>query len=121
MFGLTVGFLFLEETHEDRKYDHDRGTEMGQWIIRKVWGQPAYEPLSDKDASLDEFSAMLREDDATAYRSTDSSPTLCSSRSSICEPPPFSLEKEMVRAPTVRDAFTMQTCLNIVCYGILAL
>ncbi|KAF2449350.1 MFS general substrate transporter [Karstenula rhodostoma CBS 690.94] len=119
-FGLTVGFLFLEETHEDRKYDHDRGTELGQWLLRKVWGQPAYEPLSDKDASLDEMSTMLGDDDATVYRSTDSSPTLCSSRSSISEPPPFSLEKEIVRAPTVRDAFTMQTCLNIVCYGILA-
>ncbi|KAJ4359677.1 uncharacterized protein N0V89_000233 [Didymosphaeria variabile] len=119
-FGLSVGFLFLEETHEDRKYDHDRGTELGQWILRKVWGQPAYEPLSDKDAPLDEMSAMLGGDDAAAYRSNTTSPTLCSSRSSISEPPLFSLEKEVVRAPTVRDAFTMQTCLNIVCYGILA-
>ncbi|KAL1594539.1 hypothetical protein SLS60_010299 [Paraconiothyrium brasiliense] len=115
-----VGFLFLEETHEDRKYDHDRGTELGQWLLRKVWGQPTYEPLSDKDAPLDEMSAMLGGDDAAAYRSNATSPTLCSSRSSISEPPLFSLEKEIVRAPTVRDAFTMQTCLNIVCYGILA-
>lgn len=116
-----MGFLFLEETHEDRKYDHDRGIEIGQWLLRKVWGQPAYVPLTDKDASLDEMSVMLEGEDATAYSSTDSSPTLCSSRSSISEPPPFSLEKEIVRAPTVRDAFTKQTCLNIVCYGILAL
>jgi hypothetical protein len=119
-FGLGVGFLFLEETHEDRKYDHDRGTELGQWLLRKVCGQAAYEPLSDKDEPLDEMSAILG-DDAATYRSTDSSPTLCSSRSSISDPPPFSLEKEIVKAPTIRDAFTMQTCLNIVCYGVLAL
>ena len=27
VFGLAVGVLFLEETHEDRKYDRDRGLE----------------------------------------------------------------------------------------------
>lgn len=86
-----------------------------------MWPQPAYEPLTDKDESFDEMSAMLGGDDTAAYRSTDSSPTLCSSRSSLSDPPPFVLEKEPGRAPTVRDAFTKQTCLNIVCYGILAL
>ncbi|KAJ4295500.1 hypothetical protein N0V90_007513 [Kalmusia sp. IMI 367209] len=120
VFGLAVGILFLEETHEDRKYDRDRGVEIGQWLLRKVWGQTAYVPLSDKDAPLDEMSAMLGHENASPYRSTDTSPTLCSSRSSISEPPPFSLEKEIVRAPTVRDAFTKQVCLNIVCYGVLA-
>ncbi|CBX91597.1 predicted protein [Plenodomus lingam JN3] len=59
-----------------------------------------------------------------AYRSTDSSPTLCSTRTSISEPPPFSLDKEaavVVAVPTVRQAFTKQVCMNVLCYGILAL
>ena len=119
--GLAVGFLFLEETHEDCKYDHDRGIELGHWLLRTIRGQPAYQPLTDKDEALDEMSAMLGSNDAAAYRSTDSSPTLCSTRSSLSDPPPFSLEKQAARTPTIRDAFTRQTCLNIACYGILAL
>ncbi|KAI8935536.1 hypothetical protein NX059_008106 [Plenodomus lindquistii] len=120
IFGLIIGFLFLEETHEDRKYDQDRGCEAGQWILRKLWKRDA--AFSDKDASLDEMRSMLEDhnDSPPAYRSTDSSPTLCSTRTSISEPPAFSLDKEMAAAPSVRQAFTKQVCLNVLCYGILA-
>jgi hypothetical protein len=123
IFGLTVGILFLEETHEDRKYDRDCGREAGQWILRKIWKRAADMPYSDKDATLDESTSMLEEhnQNAQAYRSTSSSPTLCSTRTSISDPPPFALEKEVSAAPSVREAFTTQVCLNIVCYGILAL
>lgn len=121
LFGLLVGILFLEETHEDRKYDRDCGREAGQWILRKIHGEEA--PLDDKDASLDELTSMLQDHDhdAPAYQSTSSSPTLCSTRTSISEPPAFKLERDIRPAPTIRQAFTMQVCLNIVCYGILAL
>lgn len=123
VFGLVVGLLFLEETHEDRKYDQDRGREAGQWILRKLWKRDAAAAFSDKDASLDEMRSMLQDHDhnALAYRSTDSSPTLCSTRTSISEPPSFCLDKEMQPAPSVRQAFTKQVCLNVACYGILAL
>lgn len=121
LFGLVVGILFLEETHEDRKYDRDGGREAGQWIMRKIYGEEA--PLDDKDATIDELTSMLQDHDhnAPAYQSTSSSPTLCSTRTSISEPPSFKLERDIQPAPTVRQAFTMQVCLNIVCYGILAL
>ena len=121
IFGLTVGILFLEETHEDRKYDHDRGRDAGQWLLSKVWRRHAYAPLSDKDGSVDEMRSMLDTRAPRASRSADSSPTLCSSRSSLSEPPPYLLEKEVASTPRIRDAFTKQVCLNIVCYGILAL
>jgi hypothetical protein len=123
LFGLTVGVLFLEETHEDRKYDRDCGREAGQWLLRKTWRRGVDAPFSDKDATLDELSSMLENHDDTtqAYRSTSSSPTLCSTRTSISDPPPFALSKEVSSPPTVRQAFTTQVCLNIVCYGVLAL
>lgn len=121
LFGLVVGILFLEETHEDRKYDRDCGREAGQWIVRKIYGEEA--PLDDKDGTIDELTSMLQDHDhnAPAYQSTSSSPTLCSTRTSISEPPSFKLERDIQPTPTVRQAFTMQVCLNIVCYGILAL
>jgi hypothetical protein len=124
VFGLTVGILFLEETHEDRRFERDRGCEVGRWMLNKLWRRETdYEPLSDEDGPLDETKSMLGEADSQAYRSIGSSPTLCSSRTSIAEPPEYSLEKICHRAPevTVRDAFTKQVCLNIVAYGILAL
>jgi hypothetical protein len=123
VFGLAVGILFLQETHEDKKYDEDRGLEAGKWLVSKVWKQQPNASFSEKDGSLDEMTSMLEDHDINshAYRSTDSSPTLCSTRTSMSEPPSFCLDKEMAPAPTVRQAFTKQVCLNILCYGILAL
>lgn len=123
VFGLAVGVLFLQETHEDKKYDEDRGLETGKWLLRKVWRAEADAAFNEKDASRDEMSAMLEDHDINthAYRSTDSSPTLCSTRTSMSEPPAFSLDQEKAPAPTVRQAFTKQVCLNILCYGLLAL
>jgi len=124
VLGLAVGILFLQETHEDRKYDQDRGREAGQWLLRKLWKRDADATFDDKDASLDEMRSMLSDHNhggnAQAYQSTDTSPTLCSTRTSISEPPEFCLDKELAAAPTFRQAFTKQVCLNVVCYGILA-
>ncbi|KAF1941306.1 MFS general substrate transporter [Clathrospora elynae] len=124
VFGLAIGILYLEETHEDRKYDQDRGCEAGQWLLRKLWKRDADAAFNDKDASLDEMRSMLDDNlNAQEYRSNDSSPTLCSTRTSISEPPEFSLEKgfqAVPPAPTIRQALTKQVCLNVVCYGILA-
>ena len=115
--------MFLQETHEDKKYDEDRGLEAGKWLLRKVWRLEASASLDEKDAPLDEMTSMLEDHDINthAYRSTDSSPTLCSTRTSMSEPPAFSLDQEKAPAPPVRQAFTKQVCLNILCYGILAL
>ncbi|KAJ4381799.1 hypothetical protein N0V86_003164 [Didymella sp. IMI 355093] len=122
IFGLAVGILFLQETHEDKKYDEDRGLEAGKWLLRKVWRSEQDAAFNEKDASLDEMTSMLEDHDINthAYRSTDSSPTLCSTRTSMSEPPAFSLDQEKAPAPPVRQAFTKQVCLNILCYGILA-
>ncbi|KAF2465580.1 MFS general substrate transporter [Lindgomyces ingoldianus] len=120
VFGLTIGILFLEETHEDKKHERDRGREIGQWILQRFWPGEEYIPLNDKDGSFDEMSSMLECHDGQPYRSTCRSPTLCSSRSSITEPPLLALEKEPRPALNIRKAFTKQVCLNIICYGILA-
>ena len=123
VLGLAVGVLFLQETHEDKKYDEDRGLSAGKWLLAKVWRRESNESFNEKDASLDEMTSMLEDHDmdSHAYRRTDSSPTLCSTRTSMSEPPSFSLDQEKAPAPPVRQAFTKQVCLNILCYGILAL
>lgn len=122
VFGLAVGFLFLEETHEDRKYDLDRGRKIGQWFLQQGWLPCLERSYSDKDASLNETRPLLDDhDNIETYCSTTSSPTLCSTRTSISDPSEFTLDKEAPPAPSFRDAFTKQVCLNVICYGILAL
>jgi hypothetical protein len=119
--GLTVGILFLEETHEDKKQERDRGREIGQWLLSKVWKQQNDVAVGDKDGSVDEITMLLDNDDAMPFTSACSSPTLCSSRSSIADLPVLHLEKGAEPAPATHKAFTKQVCLNIICYGILAL
>ncbi|KAK1920170.1 hypothetical protein P3342_002466 [Pyrenophora teres f. teres] len=101
LLGLSVGILFLEETHEDRKYDQDRGREAGQWLLRKLWNRDADATFDDKDASLDEMTSMLSDHNhggnVQAYQSTDTSPTLCSTRNSISDPPEFSWTRSSPR------------------------
>jgi len=122
VLGLVIGILFLEETHEDKKHGKDRGLELGQWLLSKVWMQDAAQDFTDKDESLNELRSLLGDHEPRMYRSTDSSPTLCSSRTSIAEPPSYYLEEDVEdAAPKIRDAFTKQVCLNIIGYGILAL
>ncbi|KAF2493144.1 MFS general substrate transporter [Lophium mytilinum] len=122
-FALVVGFLFLEETHEDIKHERDRGLEAGRWLLRKIRKNGGEEPLSDKDANFEETRSMLNEDNLAAFHSPGSSPTLCSSRTSLAEPPLYSIgaaEKLQVQQPSWRNAFSRQVCLTIIGYGFLA-
>ncbi|KAF2864330.1 MFS general substrate transporter [Piedraia hortae CBS 480.64] len=34
--SFTIGFLFLEETHEDKKHERDIGIEIGRWLLGKA-------------------------------------------------------------------------------------
>jgi hypothetical protein len=124
VFALIVGTFFLEETHEDIKHERDRGLEAGRWLLRKISRNGGEEPLSEKDASFEETRSMLNEENLAAYQNTGSSPTLCSLRTSLAEPPPYAIgatEKLEAQQPTWRNAFTRQVCLTIIGYGFLAL
>jgi hypothetical protein len=103
------------------KYERDYGREIGQWILRRFRNRNDYLPLSEKDASPDELRGMLAADGSRAYDSTTSSPTLCSTRSSMTDVPPFSLEKPCPKKLHIRKLFTKQICLNVIGVGILAL
>jgi len=120
VFGLIVGILFLEETHEDKKHERDRGLEAGRWIVSKILRRQ-HVHLSARYGALGEMQAMLEDCGLREYQSTSSSPTLCSSRSSIKEPSLYTLEKSEEPKLRLRDAFTKQICLNLLQYGILAL
>ncbi|CAG8097456.1 unnamed protein product [Penicillium olsonii] len=103
--GIIVGFLFLEETHPEKKHRRDPGVELGQWLVSLVWGSRVQLP----DDSVDEkyFDAPPQ------YESAESSPCLRPvDVSADCD-----LEGQKSPAP---KAFTRQVIFAIVAYGILA-
>ena len=128
--GVVIGVLFLEETHETKKYDKDMGLEAGEWILRKLGrtGHDATErrDLKAADANLDESHALVDDEQPPGYRTTDGSPVhpssralspmpvqdKCSSKNSNC------IRKQ--KAHGVQKAFNKQVILNIIGYGILA-
>ncbi|KAI6820356.1 MFS general substrate transporter [Hortaea werneckii] len=144
-FSMTVGFLFLEETHEDKKERRDVGLELGAWIIRR-FKRAATAPLSARKGNYsDESYTLVRDDDLPPdYSSTASSPALApvsglpppayrsiegSPRTSEADgnnmvtgqaEADFLEEQRGFREPGLSSAFTRQVIYNIVGFGILA-
>lgn len=112
--GIVVGFLFLEETHAEKKFRRDRGLELGRWLIGKCWksDETDYETANPTDPEY--FDVPPPE-----YKSTESSPVLAPKEG----PPSLSedeIEGQEKTPPGVPKAFTKQVVFNIIAYGILA-
>ncbi|KAJ6137235.1 Major facilitator superfamily domain general substrate transporter [Penicillium samsonianum] len=108
--GIVVGFLFLEETHPEKKHRRDPGLELGHWLVNLCWGSRVQLPDdSDVDVKEKYFDAP------PGYETAESSPCLRpidDGASADCD-----LEGQKSPAP---KAFTRQVILAIVAYGILA-
>ncbi|MCJ1284661.1 hypothetical protein MMC26_003996 [Xylographa opegraphella] len=117
--GVTIGILFLEETHQELKDRRDYGLEAGKWLLRPFRREPERFPIVDKDAegSCDEANSLLGDELPPGYRTTDGSPRIPSSRT----PSPMKAEADARRKPrAAQKAFTKQVILNIIGYGLLA-
>lgn len=120
---MTIGILFLEETHEDKKDRRDIGLDVGDWLV----GRFRSRSVSEKGGFIGEGFHLLAEavDDHSGHSSTESSPSLAPVSTSIAELPPHSLRSGDL-APLVKSeaavvsAFTKQVILVIVSYGLLA-
>jgi MFS family permease len=145
VLGMVVGILFLEETHEDKKHERDRGLEAGKWILG-LFGKSSAPPLSSRKRDYAEETFILMHEDIDCppdYRSTASSPELSPSAAPVGLPPPayqsiegsprnsmamqrvdpeaLAHEAEIAkRNASLSNAFTKQVNLIIVSYGILA-
>ncbi|KAH0566465.1 hypothetical protein GP486_000135 [Trichoglossum hirsutum] len=130
--GVAIGILFLEETHEERKYKRDVGLEIGDWILNKVkHGLTFFSRTEERkvesrsklgDANLEERRSLLEEDEQPpGYRTTEGSPRLSASRALSKEPLGRRLSNSFDREPPALErAFTKQVVLHIIGYGILA-
>lgn len=106
--GIVVGFLFLEETHPEKKHRRDPGLELGHWLISLCWGSRVQLP-DDSDVGVEE--KYFYDDAPPEYESAESSPCLRPVDAS------GDLEGQKSTAP---KAFTRQVIFTIIAYGILA-
>jgi MFS family permease len=125
MCGIVVGFLFLEETHPEKKHRRDPGRELGHWLISLCWGSRVQLP-DDSDVGVEETKYFVYGDVPPEYESAESSPCLRPVNVSVggrvdddvganeCD---IDVEGQKPAAP---KAFTRQVIFTIVAYGILA-
>jgi MFS family permease len=145
IFCLIVGFLFMEETHEEKKNRRDIGLELGDRIIRCFYKDyRRHQLLDEKDESMQSTSSArgsiaLTDDELPDYTSNAASPALPAYRSLEATPRPslmlleakngkVDVEEALSRAGQYAKAkggfskaFTKQVILNIFGFGILAL
>ena len=118
--GITVGILFLEETHGELKYRRDYGLEIGRMILRRIaWSKPRPHIELSTDKARESFlgeTVLLMEDDdlPPGYRTSETS-----ANSSRAPSPGHATRSAKPRA--AQTAFTWQVKLNIVALGIMAL
>ncbi|KAL8694568.1 MAG: hypothetical protein Q9218_000824 [Villophora microphyllina] len=125
--GIVIGILFLEETHQERKYRRDVGLELGHRILNCMSQRQSSNTL-DKfgDANLEESRSLLEDDPPPGYRTTEGSPRFPASRSLSPAAPPYPRTEANFRlpgkaaTPGIQTAFTRPVIVQIIGYGILA-
>lgn len=115
VFGMVVGILFLEETHEDKKDRRDFGLEAGDWLLS--FFRP--DQTSEK-RGFGEESLTLLVDAPPGYSSAESSPTLNPITVGDLPTPVHPTAGMDRRASAVTNVFSYQVVLNIISYGVLA-
>jgi MFS family permease len=122
-FGIVVGFLFLEETHPEKKHRRDPGLEMGNWLISKCC-RSSVQLTEDTDVKVEQNAAdYLDYADVPppAYKSNESSPQLLPMKDlgNLSDDDDIEGQMKDERCGTPK-AFTKQVIFNIIAYGILA-
>ncbi|KAI0192485.1 MFS general substrate transporter [Astrocystis sublimbata] len=130
LIGVITGFLFLEETHAQKKMERDRGLEIGDWIVSKLTSfRKCTEPRDEKSKLVvrdDDMRPLIDHDEQLpTYRTNENTPASSPRLKSAPAPtiPRDSLDlaqpaKEM--GVGFSKTFTLPVVLNIVSFGILA-
>ncbi|KAL8802612.1 MAG: hypothetical protein Q9182_003703 [Xanthomendoza sp. 2 TL-2023] len=127
VIGILIGILFLEETHQEKKYKRDYGLEAGRKIL-SLFNRKKHSEAVDKfhDANFEEAHSLMEDEAPPGYCTTEGSPRYPSSRSLSPAAPPYTRTELKVRsqkkhqAPGVQKAFTRPVIIHIIGYGILA-
>jgi len=119
-FGIIIGVLFLEETHEAKKLRRDPGLECGKWILSQ-FSRCSSSGRNHQEKAGWEAVPLLDEGDLPSYQSAEPSPVLKPTRLDDCVEVDAPLPAARKVKAAASAAFTPQVIRNIVGYGILAL
>lgn len=118
ILGIVIGFLFLEETHAEKKYRRDIGLEIGQWLLGSwSWGKHRGSHIRRVNAHDD--SQSLLDESPPGYSSIPTT-SRASIQDSIREIPDDVESSVNSEKRGFSEAFTRQVIFSIVAYGILA-
>ena len=122
LFGIVVGFLFLEETHPEKRHHRDLGLELGNWLIGKC-RRSSVQLTEDMDIKVESQEADYLDYDVPPpeYKSNESSPQLSPMKDLDNLSDDDDIEGLMKNENRgTPKAFTKQVIFNIIAYGILA-
>jgi hypothetical protein len=124
LFGITIGVLFLEETHPDLKSRRDYGVDLGRRLISKITGGEASVSVERKfgNFTASEVAHLIENEAPPGYRSTEGSPRLSSATLTSPSTKEGDAELGCPRASgrSSPKTFNRQVILVIIGYGILA-
>jgi MFS family permease len=118
LFGITIGILFLEETHVDKKDEPDFGRNLAKLLFSRGSKSKVQTANSKSSSFTEEASVDLYDHDEPppGYRSTENSPLLRSTSTA-------EIDAEMLREKLPRGVartFSRQVILIVVAYAFLA-
>lgn len=124
VFGLVIGILFLEESHEDKRGRKDVGLQIGNKIIRafhRKTEEPHLAGAQNKEADI----VLPQDEKRLSYQSTERSTVSLDIPHSDIENP-MSCDEACTIPSTYeklswRQGLSVQVILIIIGYGILAL
>ncbi|KAI1115351.1 MFS general substrate transporter [Nemania sp. NC0429] len=127
LVGVVNGFLFLEETHSQKKMERDRGLELGNWVLSKFTGfRKCTEPRDEKSKLTDrddEMQPLIDHDEPLpTYRTNENTP-VSSPRlrtASVSTIPQDTLDLRSHVGVGFTRTFTRPVVLNIISFGIVA-
>ncbi|KAI2629438.1 major facilitator superfamily domain-containing protein [Xylaria nigripes] len=126
LIGVINGFLFLEETHAQKKLERDRGLELGNWILSKFAGFRKSKEARDEKSKLpdhkDEIQPLIEHDEPLpTYRTNENTPASSPRLRSASAPSIAQNSLDLNQMGVgISKTFTRRVVLNIISFGILA-
>jgi MFS family permease len=121
-FGITIGVLFLEETHAEIRHKADWGRRLGDMILQKAFGGSfGFSTDAKSDNLIDGELFLVEEDLPPGYRSTEGSPRISSvSNIDMSSRSDVESRQSSKEGRGIIKIFDKQVILVIIAYGILA-
>ena len=109
VIAITVGILFLEETHEDLKDHRDLGLQFGDWIADKV--NPKQLFRRKQDCAMETLALLHEDEPPPDYRSAATSPDL--EPTAVGLPPPYQSLDSPIGETSIDANATTSNCEDV--------